>query len=80
MALQMVKSGVPMMIRHVPINIAEYAYNGCKADVKKSIIKWTVDGAGIRATARELGASADRVIKEIKIPLRQSRRVLKISH
>ncbi|MDR1030233.1 MAG: CPBP family intramembrane metalloprotease, partial [Treponema sp.] len=30
---------------------AEYRYNGCKPDVKKAIIKWATDGAGIRATA-----------------------------
>jgi transposase-like protein len=45
---------------------AEYTYNGCKPDVKKAIIKWAVDGAGIRATARELGVSTDTVIKELK--------------
>jgi transposase-like protein len=43
---------------------AECRYNGCKPDVKKDIIKRTVDGAGIRAAARELGVSADTVIKE----------------
>ncbi|MDR1031278.1 MAG: hypothetical protein LBL76_10470 [Treponema sp.] len=31
---------------------AEYRYNGCKPEVKKAIIKWAVDGAGVRATAR----------------------------
>jgi transposase-like protein len=45
---------------------AEYTYNGCKPAVKKDIIKWAVDGAGIRATARELGVSTDTVIKELK--------------
>jgi transposase-like protein len=30
----------------------EYTYNGCKPEVKKAIIKWAIDGAGIRATAR----------------------------
>jgi transposase-like protein len=45
---------------------AEYRYNGCKPDVKKAIIKWAVDGAGIRATARELGVSTDTVIKQLK--------------
>ncbi|MDR2393900.1 MAG: hypothetical protein LBD93_07080 [Treponema sp.] len=43
-----------------------YLYNGCKPDVKKAIIKWAVDGAGIRGTARELGVSTDTVIKELK--------------
>jgi transposase-like protein len=45
---------------------AEYTYNGCKPDVKKAIIKWAVDGAGIRATAREPGASTDTVTKGLK--------------
>jgi transposase-like protein len=45
---------------------AEYAYNGCKPDVKKAIVKWVIDGTGIRATARELGVSTDTVIKELK--------------
>jgi transposase-like protein len=30
----------------------EYAYNGCRPDVKKAIIKRAVDGSGIRAGAR----------------------------
>ena len=45
---------------------AEYTYNGCKPDVKRDIIKWSVDGAGIRAIARELGVSTDTVISELK--------------
>jgi transposase-like protein len=45
---------------------AEYTYNGGKPAVKKDIIKRAVDGAGIRATARELGVSTDTVIKELK--------------
>jgi transposase-like protein len=45
---------------------AEYRYNGCRPEVKKAIIKWAVDGAGIRATARGLGVSTDTVIKELK--------------
>jgi transposase-like protein len=32
---------------------AEYTYKGCKPDVKKDILKWATDGAGIRAIARE---------------------------
>ena len=40
----------------------EYTYNGCKPEVKKDIIKWSVDGAGIRAIARGLGISTDTVI------------------
>jgi transposase-like protein len=31
---------------------AEYAYNGCKPNVKKAILTWAADGAGIRAPAR----------------------------
>ena len=31
---------------------AEYTYNGRKPEVKKSILKWAADGAGIRATSR----------------------------
>lgn len=45
---------------------AEYTYNGWKPDVKRQIIKWSVDGAGIRAIARELGISTDTVISELK--------------
>ncbi|MDR1219862.1 MAG: hypothetical protein LBK73_09675, partial [Treponema sp.] len=30
---------------------AKRRYNGCKPDVKKAIIKWAADGAGIRATS-----------------------------
>ncbi|MDR0639749.1 MAG: hypothetical protein LBG27_12765 [Spirochaetaceae bacterium] len=44
---------------------AGYSYNGCKPEVKKAVIKRATGGAGIRATARELGASADTVIKEL---------------
>jgi transposase-like protein len=45
---------------------AEYSYNGCKPEVKKEIIKWAADGAGVRATAREPGVSTYTVIKELK--------------
>ena len=45
---------------------AEYIYNGCKPEIKKDIIKWSVDGAGIRAISRELGISTDTVISELK--------------
>ena len=45
---------------------ADYTYNGCKPDVKKEIIKWSVDCAGIRAISRQLGISTDTVISELK--------------
>ena len=45
---------------------AEYKYNGSKPEIKRDIIKWSVDGAGIRAIARELGISTDTVISELK--------------
>lgn len=45
---------------------ADYTYNGCKPEVKRDIIKWSVDGAGIRAISRELGVSTDTVISELK--------------
>jgi transposase-like protein len=45
---------------------AEYTYNGWKPEVKRDILKWSVDGAGIRAIARELGISTDTVISELK--------------
>ncbi len=45
---------------------AEYTYNGCKPDVKQNIIKWPVDGAGIRAISHELSISTDTVIAELK--------------
>jgi transposase-like protein len=43
---------------------AEYSCNGGKPDVKKAVIKRVADGSGVRATAREPGASTDTVIKE----------------
>ena len=45
---------------------SDYTYRGCKPEVKKDIIKWSVDGAGIRAIARELGISTDTVLSELK--------------
>ena len=45
---------------------SDYTYKGCKPEVKKDIIKWSVDGAGIRAIARELGISTDTVLSELK--------------
>ena len=45
---------------------AEYTYNGCKPEVKRDIIRWSVDGAGIRAISRVLGISTDTVISELK--------------
>jgi transposase-like protein len=64
----MVKSGIPAIISSCSHKTfyAEYSCNGCKPDVKKAIIKWAADGAGVRAAARELGASTDTVIKELK--------------
>jgi transposase-like protein len=67
-ARQTVKSGMPVIIASCSHKTfyAEYTYNGCEPDVKKAIINWVADGAGIRATARGLGVSPDTVIKEIK--------------
>jgi transposase-like protein len=45
---------------------AKYTYNACNPTVKQDIIKWSVDGAGIRAIARELGISTGTVISELK--------------
>ncbi len=45
---------------------AKYTYNGCLPEVKRAIINWSADGAGIRAIARELGVSTDTVISELK--------------
>jgi transposase-like protein len=45
---------------------AEYTYNAYKPDVKKKIIKMTIDGNGIRATARVLDISPDTVIATLK--------------
>jgi transposase-like protein len=44
----------------------KYKYNGCKPEIKRDIIKWSIDGAGIRAIARELAISTDTVISELK--------------
>jgi hypothetical protein len=53
MALQRVKSDTPIIILNVFINTwyTEYRYNGCKPEVKRAILKWGIDGAGIGATA-----------------------------
>ena len=45
---------------------ADYTYNGCKPDVKKAILQWSVDGAGIRAISRCLGVSSVTVLCELK--------------
>jgi len=45
---------------------AEYTYNACKPDVKKQIIKMSIDGNGIRAAARILDISPDTVIATLK--------------
>ena len=45
---------------------ADYTYNGCRPEVKRDIIKWSVDGAGIRSISRALGISTDTVISELK--------------
>ena len=45
---------------------AKYQYNGCNPAVKRDIIKWSVDGAGIRAIASELDISTDTVISELR--------------
>jgi transposase-like protein len=45
---------------------AEYTYNACNPDVKKQIIKMSINGNGIRATARVLGISTDTVISRLK--------------
>jgi transposase-like protein len=68
MAIQTIKSGMPVIIASCSHKTfyAEYSYNGYKPDVKKAIIKQAADGAGIRATAWELGVSTDTVIKELK--------------
>jgi len=43
-----------------------YTYNGCRPEIKRDIIKWSVDGSGIRAISRQLGISTDTVISELK--------------
>jgi transposase-like protein len=45
---------------------ADYPYNDCKGDVKKSILQWSVDGAGIRAISRCLAVSPVTVLSELK--------------
>jgi transposase-like protein len=67
-ARQTVKSGMPVIISSCSHKTfyAEYRYDGCKPEVKKAVIKWAADGAGVRATAREPGASTGTVIKELK--------------
>jgi transposase-like protein len=45
---------------------ADYTYNACKPEVKKQIIKMSINGSGIRATARVLEISTDTVIARLK--------------
>jgi len=45
---------------------AEYTYNGCKPEVTKSILQWSVDGSGIRSISRCLGISTATVISELQ--------------
>jgi transposase-like protein len=45
---------------------ANYTYNGCKPDVKISILQWSVDGAGIRVISRCLAVSPVTVLSELK--------------
>jgi len=45
---------------------ADYTYNGCKPEVKKSILQQSVNGSGIRAISRCLGVSCVTVLSELK--------------
>jgi hypothetical protein len=35
------------------VSIPKAVYKGCKPDVKKAVLTWATDGAGIRAIVRE---------------------------
>ncbi len=46
--------------------ILDYAYNGYLPEVKKQIIDMSVNGSGVRDTARVLEISPNTVISELK--------------
>lgn len=46
--------------------ILNYSYNGYLSEVKKKVIDLSLNGSGIRDTARVLGISPNTVINELK--------------
>jgi transposase-like protein len=45
---------------------AEYKYNACKTEVRKRVLAWSADGAGIRAIARQEKISKNTVSAILK--------------
>lgn len=46
--------------------LLDYSYQGHKRKVKKKIVDMSVNGSGVRDTARILGVSTSTIVKEIK--------------
>lgn len=46
--------------------LLDYSYEGYKRSVKKKIVDMSVNGSGVRDTARVLKVSTSTVIKELK--------------
>ena len=46
--------------------LLDYSYNGYLPDVKEKIIDMTLNGSGIRDTARVLGINMNTVMSELK--------------
>jgi insertion element IS1 protein InsB len=46
--------------------ILEYSYRGCLPTVKRQIIDMSLNGSGVRDTARVLGISKDTILSELK--------------
>ena len=46
--------------------LQDYTYNGCRPEIKRSIIDMAINGSGIRDTARVLNISPSTVIEELK--------------
>ena len=45
--------------------ILNYSYNGCLKNIKESIVDMSINGSGIRDTARVLKVSPNTVIKKL---------------
>jgi transposase len=43
-----------------------YAYNACRPGVKEQIVEQTLNGGGVRDTARNLGISRTAVLADLK--------------
>ena len=46
--------------------ILDYSYQGCLQEVKQQVVEMTLNGSGVRDTARVLHISTDTIINELK--------------